>query len=343
VTDAIAFCRNCARRSARRRWSNSRSDAAADPILPCETFSCGGRAQDRAPPCFRLAPSDARLDRQSSPEEALALLEPLIGGDFLDAISLFPDRRSSSNAIRRPLPLSFHREPTGGPGGRPKACPFHAATPRSLQGPSDTADASCCKALGVTRAEGRPREGLAAKFRQIQKFAELLGHLIAEAGLASEPGGALKVADMGCGKGYLTFAVSFLLGENSRGRWDRGSEPSWSICAIEYPSSTDSLPASDFPLERSKTPLFDHVDVLIRPARLRHGNGRRASPRGYRPGRSFWSWHRAATKELRPQLVSPRCWPAPSDTASFRTARPNSSPTHCGRNCWNGPVPDQGV
>ena len=43
------------------------------------------------------------------------------------------------------------------------------------------------------------------KERQIQKFVEVLSHLVADAGLKT--GRPLRLVDMGCGKGYLTFAA----------------------------------------------------------------------------------------------------------------------------------------
>jgi hypothetical protein len=43
------------------------------------------------------------------------------------------------------------------------------------------------------------------KERQIQKFIEILSHLMADAGFAQDR--PLRLADMGCGKGYLTFAA----------------------------------------------------------------------------------------------------------------------------------------
>jgi len=49
----------------------------------------------------------------------------------------------------------------------------------------------------------------ADKVRQIHKFTEILSHLVTEAGLAD--GRRLHVVDMGCGKGYLTFATHVLL------------------------------------------------------------------------------------------------------------------------------------
>jgi SAM-dependent methyltransferase len=61
--------------------------------------------------------------------------------------------------------------------------------------------------LGVTNPLGKPRPGMAGKLRQIQRFSELLGHLLEEWGGERE-GGLLRVADMGAGKGYLTFALA---------------------------------------------------------------------------------------------------------------------------------------
>ena len=60
-------------------------------------------------------------------------------------------------------------------------------------------------ALGVTGAGGALRKNRAAKFRQINRFVEILGHLMAEAALSDRS--ALRLVDMGCGKGYLTFAA----------------------------------------------------------------------------------------------------------------------------------------
>ncbi|MFA6545205.1 MAG: SAM-dependent methyltransferase [Limisphaerales bacterium] len=101
--------------------------------------------------------------------------------------------------------------------------------------------------LGVTQADGRVREAMTDKFRQINQFVEVLRPLLAEAfahGVAAPLAGEdlgenlshvaslqrrarrqidphreetlrihrpLTVVDMGCGKGYLTFAVGQLL------------------------------------------------------------------------------------------------------------------------------------
>ena len=146
------------------------------------------------------------------PAEALTALEGLIGTDFLDA-----------HLFAGPVTAQLECQPDGTArlkviNAAPIGAPDHAAA-----GDHDQvrlhpipADAPWLRALGVTNDRGQPREGMAAKFRQIQKFTELLGHLIAEANLPKDR--PLHVVDMGCGKGYLTFAVGHLLGDRAEVR-----------------------------------------------------------------------------------------------------------------------------
>lgn len=62
--------------------------------------------------------------------------------------------------------------------------------------------------LGVTDAQQRLIPTMARKWRQINKFVEVLGHAIAQSPLAGrDPAQAVRVLDFGAGKGYLTFAV----------------------------------------------------------------------------------------------------------------------------------------
>jgi protein-L-isoaspartate O-methyltransferase len=69
--------------------------------------------------------------------------------------------------------------------------------------------------LGVTNDSGQPRPGMAGKLRQIVRFVELLGHLL-DSWLENPPS-PLRVADMGAGKGYLTFAMARAFAERG---WD---------------------------------------------------------------------------------------------------------------------------
>ncbi|MFZ5494899.1 MAG: class I SAM-dependent methyltransferase [Verrucomicrobiota bacterium] len=61
------------------------------------------------------------------------------------------------------------------------------------------------QALGVTNPAGVVREGMADKHRQIHKFTEILSHLVESAALPDDR--PVEITDMGCGKGYLTFAT----------------------------------------------------------------------------------------------------------------------------------------
>ncbi len=67
-------------------------------------------------------------------------------------------------------------------------------------------DAPFLRALGVTAATGEARPGMADKLRQIQRFVEILGHQVEDSPLRERR--ALRVVDMGAGKGYLTFATA---------------------------------------------------------------------------------------------------------------------------------------
>lgn len=60
-------------------------------------------------------------------------------------------------------------------------------------------------ALGVTDAQHRLIPAMARKWKQINKFIEVLDHAFASSAL--QDANSIRVADFGSGKGYLTFAV----------------------------------------------------------------------------------------------------------------------------------------
>lgn len=153
------------------------------------------------------------------PAEALAQLDRLIGTDFLDA-HLFT---TAQNAQFESQPDGSARLKVTAPSA-PRVAP--AATHDRPRVHLIPADAPWLRALGVINDRGQPREGMADKFRQIQKFAELVSHLVAEAFPAPAPDAAapaapstpLRVVDMGSGKGYLTFALAHVLGTRAQVR-----------------------------------------------------------------------------------------------------------------------------
>lgn len=146
------------------------------------------------------------IAKNHAPEDALARLESLIGTDFLDA-HLFTEAQTAQLECQPDGTARLHLKknaaataPVPGAHDRTKVHPISVSAP-------------WLHALGITNERGQPREGMADKFRQIQKFAELLGHLLAETSLPSDR--PLTVVDMGSGKGYLTFAVASVLGERA--------------------------------------------------------------------------------------------------------------------------------
>ncbi len=175
------------------------------------------------------------VTKNHPPAEALTLVESALGRDFLDAHLITPTQTAQlefqpDGTARLRVKLTAHSPAATTTPAAPAAHnqPKHYLIP---------ADAPWLDSLGVTNNRGQPRDGMADKFRQIQKFAELLRHLIIEAfptpdappsALSSEPSASdsqlstlssqpppLRVIDAGSGKGYLTFAVAALLGERA--------------------------------------------------------------------------------------------------------------------------------
>ena len=72
-------------------------------------------------------------------------------------------------------------------------------------------DERALELLGVIDSEGRPRAQMRNKYRQVHHFIEALAPIVK----GTTPGENLHIVDMGCGKGYLTFALHQFLRENS--------------------------------------------------------------------------------------------------------------------------------
>ena len=153
----------------------------------------------RAGPHLSFVWRHATLDitKNHAPAAALEQLAPLIGGDFGSA-HLFTTTQdaqlefaSDGTARLKILPHEAVEPPTG----------EHDRRKDRLIPPAST----WLHQLGVTTATGAVREGMAAKFKQINRFVELLAPLVTDASLPADC--PVEVADMGCGKGYLTFAA----------------------------------------------------------------------------------------------------------------------------------------
>ena len=138
------------------------------------------------------------VTRNLTPDDGLALLQDLIGKDFRTA-NLFTTRQSFQLEFRDGHGTRWREGP-----------PVHAAAPSPAHDTPKArrlapADAPWLAGLGVTTPDGKVARGMEAKFRQIHQFLEVLAPLLPPPLLQS--GASPVLVDMGCGKGYLTFAA----------------------------------------------------------------------------------------------------------------------------------------
>lgn len=95
-----------------------------------------------------------------------------------------------------------------GPGHAAATAPALAAHDRVKRRPI-AFDRPYLQCLGVTDAQHRLVPAMARKWKQINKFVEVLDHALSETSLAGRAvdGSPIEVLDFGSGKGYLTFAT----------------------------------------------------------------------------------------------------------------------------------------
>ncbi len=248
----------------------------------------------KAGPRFALVWRHATKDvtKNLGAADALRLIEPMIGSDFLDA-HLFTTSQTAQLETGKGKPSLKISPGSGGArspadNDRPKVHAIDAKTP-------------WLRALGVTDAGGRPVSAMADKFRQIEKFAELLGHLLREAPLPA--GRRLRVFDMGSGKGYLTFAASEMLGERAE------------VCGVEARADLVDLcnrlagaegfgDRLSFRLGSISDTPIDSLDILIALHACDTATDD-ALAKGIAGGASLLVVAPCCQKEIRPQIVAP--------------------------------------
>ena len=131
------------------------------------------------------------------PGEALDLLRDLLGRQFLNAF-LSTTTGTAQLTFRKGRPTRMvlgKAEVTQAPD-----LAHDRAKERPVPGTS-----AWLRELGVTAADGSVKAGMESKFRQINRFVEVLQPLLVAARL--DPSEPLHLVDMGCGKAYLTFAA----------------------------------------------------------------------------------------------------------------------------------------
>ena len=240
------------------------------------------------------------LTKNHTPEEALALLDPLVGGDFHDA-HLFTTAETVQFAAQTGGSGRLKVQPAvpGSDGAKPAPGRSHHDRPKAHRIP---ATAPWLRALGVTNEQGQPVKGMAAKFRQIQKFAEVVTHLLSASGI--DPGGGLRIVDMGSGKGYLTFALASILGPDARITGIDTRTELVNLCN-RVAGAHDLAPRLSFAEGTIATaPLDEGCDVLIALHACDTATDD-ALARGLSAGARLLLVAPCCQQELRPQLTAP--------------------------------------
>jgi hypothetical protein len=234
------------------------------------------------------------ITKNFPPAGALGQLEPLIGTTFLDAHLFTPaqtaqlETSGDARSRLRVKALSAAPAPAGDTHDRAKSHPIPA-------------DAPWLRALGVTDEHGRPRNGMADKFRQIEKFAGLLAHLLAGANLPDDR--ELSVTDMASGKGYLTFATAALLGRRGRVRGIECRDELVGLCnRVARETNFSNLEFITGDITGATLPA--RLDVLIALHACDTATDD-ALARGIAAGAALLVVAPCCQKELRPQLTAP--------------------------------------
>jgi SAM-dependent methyltransferase len=322
--------------SAKEKWLAQVRDALRDGSFVKLTLG-GGRERDSELKSISARPVELKdgprlsfvyrhatrdVTKNWPTDEAIALLDDLVGAQFRHA-HLFTTQATVELEFREGRPARLMQSPPV-PGQRPTTA--HDQRRRRLVDPQ----AGWLHALGVTNGEGQVMKGMEAKFRQINKFVEVLEHLMTDAGWPLKVGQAsslsrsletvapiaerdrleacptLNVVDMGCGKGYLTFATyDWLQRDGWRNATVRGIESRPDLVAFCNRGAKESgFDRLQFEAGTIADALVDRADVLVALHACDTATDD-AIARGVRAGASLMIVSPCCHKELRPLLRPP--------------------------------------
>jgi SAM-dependent methyltransferase len=148
------------------------------------------------------------ITKNSLIPEGIATIRSCLGSSCRTATLLTSLGRQQLAFSRRGEPRLFSQESNASP----SAWPSLAAANRSHDREKVRLlrNEQALELLGVIDAQGRPRAQTGNKYRQVHRFIEALAPILK----GTTPGETLHIVDMGCGKGYLTFALHQFLREN---------------------------------------------------------------------------------------------------------------------------------
>lgn len=262
-------------------------------------------------PCLSLNHLHRTKDvtRNLPVDEGLAALEALLGSDFDNAHLLTRDGGELQLAISRKGKASLRQGRTPVP--LPEADAPLATTPaphdRRKHRPVDIT-APWLTALGVTDASQRLVPAMARKWKQINKFVEVLDHALdAASGLTAsvDADRPLQVLDFGAGKGYLSFAVHDHLRHRGLPARVTGVDLKEDMVALGNRSARElGLGGLDFELGDVRSYATRPVDVMIALHACDIATDH-AMHMGIRAGARIIMCAPCCHKELRPQMRSP--------------------------------------
>ena len=275
------------------------------------------------------------ITKNLTEEEGLHQLEALIEFGFRTA-HLSTRTRTADLEFRRGQPTRLR---LGRPNLAESVVPADGSPPalqhdRPRQHLLSVDQAPWLQELGVTTSDGRVMRGMEAKFRQIQKFLELLQHLAGEghllrtgapaetgagptdsqaaAGTGARTGSGvplslpLSLVDMGCGKGYLTFAAHAFLQSRAPGRVQTvGIETRPELVRMcQDTARKHRMDGLHFRTGEIATTPLEQVDILVALHACDTATDD-ALARGIHAGASLLLVSPCCHKELRPQIHAP--------------------------------------
>lgn len=173
------------------------------------------------------------VEGEDAPEKVLGRLVELKSGPYLSLTFRYPTRDTTKNVsldetanwLRVQIGRHFRSALLGttkrdwqlfvAESGEAKLVTHK---PSTVEAPSRTHDVArqaildesardWLQGLGVLNAQGRVRPAMADKHAQINRYLEIFSHLAKDCGWTDSRDGCPTIADMGCGKGYLTFGL----------------------------------------------------------------------------------------------------------------------------------------
>ncbi|MEP7238780.1 MAG: SAM-dependent methyltransferase [Ferruginibacter sp.] len=137
-------------------------------------------------------------------KEGLILIDKMLQSEFFNAdlftaendFHLSADKNSTAKIITRPASLAVKE--------------YSLQHDKQKNRIVNSTTAVFLHELGVTTAEGIVKKDMQDKFKQINRYVEIIDGIIKDIGFNKN----ITVADMGCGKGYLTFALYNYLQQN---------------------------------------------------------------------------------------------------------------------------------